>query len=125
VDTPVAPGSSAPVGDTGSGAPGTVSESAAADGSPQGLSIAGAGDTGTSGGATPDGTQGSGESAIAPFGQTELADGGLLAPSDSIDSAPPFSSRLWAALPLGLLIGLVLVGVALGAVRIARLGTTP
>ena len=70
-------------------------------------------------------TPGSGESALASFGQTELAEAGTVTPGGSFDPAPPFSTRLWVALPLGLLIGLVLVGVALGAVRIARLGTTP
>ena len=63
--------------------------------------------------------------AIAPFGQAALAEGGMLTPTDSVERVPPFSTRLWAALPLGVLIGVVLVGVALGAVRIARLGTTP
>jgi len=52
-------------------------------------------------------------------------DGEDLTAADRITPLPPFTDRLWAALPLGLVLGLALVGVALAAVRIARLGLTP
>ena len=78
-----------------------------------------------SGPADGTGPGGEPEDAIAPFGETALAEGGGVRPAGTITPAAPFTSRLWAALPIGLVVGLALVGVALGAVRIGRLGTTP
>lgn len=63
--------------------------------------------------------------AIDPFGRSPLVDGEDLVAADRITPLPPFTDRLWAALPLGLALGLALVGIALAAVRIARLGMTP
>lgn len=65
------------------------------------------------------------ETAIAPFGNTPLVDGEDLTAVDQVTPLPPFADRFWSALPLGIAIGLGLVGAALVLVRVARLGTTP
>ena len=122
VDPPPGSADDAPGADADAAGPDELSPIAAADpADPTGGADAAADDTGgDADDRGDDGDSGEDEFAIAAFGDTELSDGVDLAFQGRIGEAPPFAERLWAALPFGLLVGMVLVGMAVLAVRLTR-----